>query len=448
MTLAPRVVQNIYMSSLRAHQIRALFIFIALISLGIFGFSRSPLRKLSSDDDGQNITKSQLAQVIGDSGAIQKFPTDVELPMDGKLTQLKIEYAFDPVLQKEMEGLFQRYRPDYGAFVAIDASTGRVLSMVSYVHAKDTVPENLTLRATFPSASVFKVVTAAAAIAERNFTANTVIPFNGRNHTLYRSHVLGNKITRWTRYITLKDAFAKSVNTVFGRIGAFTVGAEELRQYADRFGFNRTISADVPMEQGRAEIKDDPWALAETASGFTRENTMSPLQGALIAAAVVNDGKMMEPYVVDSVRDQEGKIVYHAVPRLATLSVDAVTASEIRALMKETIVDGTSKKAFRGFYKGQHADLEVGGKTGSLTGSDPEGKYDWFVGFGDNKERRIAVAALTVHKKLWRVKSSYLARRAFEEYFRAPAAAKEQEPRSRRKKKGLPRNVAQVSSRR
>jgi beta-lactamase class D len=60
----------------------------------------------------------------------------------------------------------------------------------------------------------------------------------------------------------------------------------------------------------------------------------------------------------------------------------------------------------------------VGGKTGSLTGLDPEGKYDWFVGFASHGDQRIAVAALTIHRKLWRVKSSYLARKAIENYFK------------------------------
>jgi len=289
--------------------------------------------------------------------------------------------------------------------------------MVSYTHRND-INEHLALRATFPSASVFKVVTAAAAIAERNFSANTVIPFNGRNHTLYRSHILKTKINRWTRYITLKEAFARSVNTVFARLGAFNVGAEELRDYAGRFGFNRQIASDMPIQQGKALIEDDAWTLAEAASGYTRENTMSPLQGALIAATVANDGVMMEPYVVNSVHRGDGTQIYSAAPKIAGKSLDKDTAGEIRTLMRETVRKGTSRGSFRGFSRGRFALVDVGGKTGSLTGLDPRGKYDWFVGFAQYGGRKIAVAALTVHEKLWRVKSSYLARRSFEAYFK------------------------------
>lgn len=364
------------------------------------------------------LTKTTIAQALRDRGSFHEYPTEIDIPVAGKSERVIVQYAFDPALQEKMTDLFRDYRPDYGAFVALDATTGRVLAMVSYAHGAKP-EENLALRATFPSASVFKVVTAAAAIAERNFSANTVIPFNGRNHTLYRSNVLKTTINRWTRYMTLKEAFARSVNTVFGRIGAFTVGAAELRDYAGRFGFNRPIAADVPVQEGRALISDSPWEIAETASGFTRDTTMSPLQGALIAATVVNDGVMMEPYAVQSIHRVDGSQLYGATSQVSSgTAIDKQTALEIRTLMRETISRGTSRGTFRGFSRREFSMVNVGGKTGSLTGKDPKGKYDWFVGFADNGPHRIAVAALTVHEKLWRVKSSYLARRAIESYFR------------------------------
>lgn len=364
------------------------------------------------------LTKEKLAEALKDSAPFYKFPTEMELET-GKAV---LEYAFDPKLQDSMEDLFRSYKPDYGAFVAIDAATGQVLSMVSYsARGKNPQGGNLALRASFPSASVFKVVTAAAAIETRKYHADTLVSFNGANHTLYRSNVLKNNVTRWTRYTTLKSAFAKSINTVFGKIGAFAVAPEQLKEYAHRFGFNQEIQADFPVEQGKAPISDDPWERAESASGYTRDNTMSPLQGAMIAAAIANDGVMMEPYIVRSVYTVDGKEVYSAKPRMAAQSVDRRTAMEMKDLMKETVTHGTSQKSFRGFFRREYSQLTVGGKTGSLTGLEPRGKYDWFVGYADAGNRRIAVAALTIHEKLWRVKSSYVARKAFESYFKDPS---------------------------
>ncbi len=364
------------------------------------------------------LTKADLAAALKSSGPAESLPNELEMPIRGANRKVLVQYALDARLQDQMEQVFRSYHPDYGAFVAIDARTGRILSLVSYSEGRK-LPDHLALRASFPSASVFKVVTAAAAISEKSFRSGTVISFDGRNHTLYRKNVMHTATNRWTRTMTLKEAFARSVNTVFGKIGAFSLGGPTLSKYAERFGFNRPIPADVPIQQGRAMVStDDPWELAETASGYTLQNTMSPLQGALIAATIANDGTMMEPYVVESVHDLDGKRLYSAEPRVAGHAVDAATAREIRDLMRETVQKGTSHRSFRGFFRGGLAHLDAGGKTGSLTGFDPPGKYDWFVGYAGDGKDRIAVAALTVHGKFWRVKSSYLARYAFEKLFK------------------------------
>jgi len=406
---------------IRPRALRKGFWFIGLALIGAFGLGSyhwymgtgpfSPPKQL--------LTKDQLAMVLSDSASFYRFPGELELPLlNQEPIQAVVQYAFDPRLQDEMENLFRSYRPDFGAFVAIDATTGRVLSMVSFSE-KNKLQDNLALRATFPSASIFKVVTAAAAIEKAKYSADTIISFNGSNHTLYKSNVLKTSHTRWTRSMTLREAFGKSVNTVFGKIGA-TLGPTELKLYADRFGFNRRIGADFPLQEGRAAIPNDPldhFELAESASGFTRDNTMSPLQGALIAAAIANDGRMMEPYVVQSVFTQDGAKIYSAEPAIAMQAVDEETALEIRELMKQTITRGTSRKAFHNFFKKKYAALDVGGKTGTLSGNDPKGKYDWFVGYANGGTHKVAFAALAINEKFWRVKASYLARKGMEIYF-------------------------------
>jgi cell division protein FtsI/penicillin-binding protein 2 len=382
--------------------------------------------KQATQTTGKNnsvLTKNQVGEFIGDSASFYKFPTEMTVPVEpGKNVHAVLQYSFDAKLQSQMEDLFRSYGPDYGAFVALDAKTGRVLSLVSFTR-DDTMKDNLALRATFPSASVFKVVTAAAAIENQKLSPSSLMTYDGRNHTLYKNNVLHAKNNRWTRTISLREAFAQSINTVFGKLGAFTVGATELREYASRFGFNRKIAADFNIQEGKALIPSDPrdaWGIAQSSSGYTRDNTMSPLQGAMIAAAIVNDGELMEPYLVQSVYTQDGNPLYTAEAKeFVAHVIDPQTAGEMRDLMRETVKHGTSRGAFKGFSKSRaFHELDVGGKTGSLTGLDPAGKYDWFVGFANDGERKIAIAALTVNKKAWRVKSSFLARRAIETYFK------------------------------
>lgn len=360
------------------------------------------------------ISRKNLRSWFAKEGGLLQFPAKIHT-QEKIPRELNVDYTIDENLQTYLEKLIRSYRPDYAAFVAMDPATGKVLSLISYSHEKEL--QNLTLRADFPSASVFKMVTAAAAIGERNFAADSVMNVQGRGTTLYKYQIFGGRPFAWGREMSLKEAFAHSVNSAFGKIGVHSVGKNTLQDYANRFGFNREWDTDIPVSYGVAHVPDDQWKLAETSSGFTKENKMSPVQGAAMAAIVANDGVWRDPYFVNSMHDETGKLVYEASPSQGQQVIDTRTAIQLKELMQETVLSGTSKSAYRRFFRGRLSSLEVGGKTGSLTGESIKGKHDWFVGYANDGMRKISVAALTIHYDLWRVKSSLLARYAFEHYF-------------------------------
>lgn len=382
-------------------------------------FARLAWRSPRMTQTAARLSKIRIAESLAPLLKSNQFPEQVEVALPRQNVKALARYTMDPVHQIKIEKLVAQYRPDYAAFVAIDAETGRVLVMVSYSRAK-TEQENLALKATFPAASIFKIVTAAAAIDQGVMSVDTVIPFNGSNHTLYRRNVTDQRMNRWTRQMTLREAFAKSVNTVFGKIGMYVLEPFQLQDYAERFQFNKPIVSDIPIETGQVRLPEaEAWGFAELASGFNRVSSMSPLQGALIAAAVANDGVMMEPFVVEDLSLSDGTVLYEANPVPTSVTMKAETAAELRTLMRETVVSGTSRSAFRSLMKRpRYRELEIGGKTGSLRGIAPKGKCDWFVGYVRSPERRIAMAALTVNEDKWRVKASYLARVFVEEYFK------------------------------
>ena len=358
-----------------------------------------------------NASKDQVLKLVGPYVQANKYPKTVD--WDG---QTKVEYTLDPVIQGRIQNIFKRHRPDYGSAVAIDAVTGEILTMVSYSRRTN---ENLALKATFPAASIFKIVTAAAAIDQKKLSSESRIGYGGGNHTLYKKNVETER-GRWFRFVTVKEAFARSINTVFAKMGLNFVGPEVLSDYAERFKFNRDIESDIPIESGYAFIpNNDEWAVAEAASGYTRKNTMSPMQGALIAAAIANDGVMPEPYLIRSMKDAGDKVIYQAMPEESEAVLDENTVAQMRRLMAATITQGTSRKSFRSIIQGARlAGLELGGKTGSLTGTEPRGKYDWFVGYGRSGERKIAIAVMTIHERVWRIRSSQVAADFFRHYFK------------------------------
>jgi penicillin-binding protein A len=366
------------------------------------------------------ISKDDISMSVGTEVTNNRFPTESQFEVGSIPITGRVQYAFEPEAQAYMEKLLTQYRPDYGVFVAMDAKTGRILTMASRTQGNANA-ENLALKATFPSASIFKVVTAGAVLDTDKVNPNTRIAFNGASHTLYRRNVIDTKENKWTRRMTIREAFGSSVNTIFGKLGLFYAGPETLRAYAERFHFNHPIRADVPIQTGYSRFtSDDPWSVVAAASGFTLDNTMSPVQGAMIAAAVANDGVMMEPFIVDSVTNVQGEPIYQASPKRASIVVGPETARQLRELFEQTVHSGTSRKAFRQALRARKFEtVEFGGKTGSLTGLNPKGKCDWFIGYARFGDRRVAVAALTVNQVKWRVKSSTLAQLFLTDYVKS-----------------------------
>lgn len=369
------------------------------------------------------IQKSQIADKMRTLGVaddpVAELPEKFQIDIHGKPTEIKPQYTVDSFLQKQVKDLIKQYKPDYAAFVAIEPETGKVLAFVSSSQKK-AHKSNIALSATYPAASVFKMVTASAAIESRQFKSSSEISFSGNNHTLYRRNVNSQKVDRWTRSMSLKEAFGKSVNTVFAKIGLFHVGGQTLQTYAEKFGFNQSLHFDLPLAESKAIIPDNDWGVAEAASGFTTDIMMSPVQGAMMAAAIANDGVMMEPYIVQKLFDNSGTQQYQAKPKILRTVLGHDAAEEVKKLMNETVERGTSKKFFKPFIKMAHVqEWDVGGKTGSLTGLHPFGKYDWFVGYADFQGKKVAVSALTIHEKYWKVKSAFLARRAFESFLKS-----------------------------
>lgn len=350
-----------------------------------------------------------------------EFPNELNLKLNAQQDEnevFNVEYTMDSMLQSQADKLFNQYKPDYGAIFMMDAETGKVLVYSSYQKDSQS-PVNLIKRASYPAASVFKIVTATAAIDKAGLDPGYKIQFNGGNWTLYKKNVMLDKINRWTRTVSLREAFAKSMNTPFGKMTLNSLSPSDLEEYSSRFLFNQPIPADFPVDVGTATIPTEKnFQLTEAASGFNKINRMSPVQGAMIAASVINNGSMIVPYMVNSLRDKEGNIIYRGEGLERGNVMSTKSAEKIREMMSETLVTGTSRKTFYNLVRNKkYQQIEMGGKTGHLTGDDPQGRVDWFVGYASDGEHHIAIAALTVSKKYWTVKSSHLGQTLFKKYF-------------------------------
>lgn len=387
----------------------ALLVYISVlpIELAAVRFSRTQIT---------GIDLQAVHVALKDAMVQEQFPGTFRINGRDQWTDVRAEYTIRPDLQQHLDDIYQRWEPDYAAFFAMDARSGAVLAYADYVKdPADDVYGHLALHALFPAASVFKMITAAAALDQGAVEAETILPYNGKSTSLYKKQVLEHEEHKWTRKPTLTKAFGSSVNTVFARLGVYQLGADTLSDYARRFAFNRyDVLTDLPIDLGRSDIENDEWVLAEVASGYTDRNTLSPVHGAMMASAIGGDGRIPVPYSVERLTNAYGWPVYVREPQSLTHAIEPETVDKMRTLMQETVQRGSARRWFRGFDRD---GVEVGGKTGSLTGYNPAGRTEWFVGYAGRGDDRIAFASVTVSKEKWRVKPARVARRFIEKYY-------------------------------
>ena len=355
--------------------------------------------------------------------------------VDGKT--YRVETSLDPLLQNallsKMEEITakERYCSRFVSILVMKADSGKVLSMISF--DKLDKSRNTCVEYAFPAASIFKIVTAAAAIETQGLSAGSPINFTGRKHTLFRGQ-LKDAAARYTTTLTLEEAFAQSINPVFGKIGVDLLGKKVLEEYASRFGFNQPIEFDLPVAVSRMAVGEDKFEQAEIASGYNTQTTMSTLHGAMICAALLNGGTMKPPVLVERISNPSTRVVYEGSPKPARRVISERASAELYKAMQATVYSGTARKVFRGANKNPVLNsLVIGGKTGSIHDNP---RYDWFVGFAADPRTgdAIVVSSMVAHEDFIGERAGRYAMIAMESYFSrnsTPAAV----PTSRAKRR-------------
>jgi peptidoglycan glycosyltransferase len=302
----------------------------------------------------------------------------------------------------------------FGAVVAIEPSTGRVRAMASNPpYDPNRIPYDLTElneneletplvnRATqgqYPPGSTFKVVTAAAGLESGTITPETA--FAAPSPLEVEGTPLENDFNTSYPPISLDYALTNSVNTWFGQLGQ-KVGQDQLFETMEKFGFNSRPPIDLPEDQvyesgvySEEQLLDrnDPVDLARVAIGQERLS-VTPLQMAMVAAAVANGGKLMKPQIWSRVVDPDGRVVKKMDPSQYSQPVSEETAAELTTAMEGVVSEGT----------GTNAAIEgvpVAGKTGTAEtpynescGGGTEENQAWFMGFAPADEPKIAIVA-------------------------------------------------------
>jgi peptidoglycan glycosyltransferase len=369
------------------------------------------------------IKKADVHILLGKARLINLEANPIKVDFDGRVYQ--VSTSLDLGLQQYLLKRMDRVNSRYIGIVAMAPETGRIIAMAGF---NKIDPDRDPCRmAEYPAASLFKIVTAAAAVEEKGYSAGARFKFNGYKHTLYKRQ-LTDKTNRYTNSISLQDSFAQSVNPVFGKIGALILNKETLEAYGSAFAFNRQVDFELNWPTSRLAIKDESYHRAEIASGFNRQTTLSPLHGAVIVSAVVNGGMPVEPTLVDRITNDDGNAVYRAETRFLPAAVSPETADVLNQLMVATVTSGTARKVFRGRKRNKVLSrLKLGGKTGSIYNRSHDARFDWFVGFAMEKKgpEKMVVAVMVAHEEYIGIRAGKYARMAIEHYFKDYFAQKE-----------------------
>ena len=361
--------------------------------------------------------KIEIAQIKDQVTA--KLVTNHPLPeyfdIDGE--KHLIEYTFNQELTDYIQKLLRRYRSDYSAVVVIENATGNILSAVGYERKKNSFSNALPFTVSHPSASLFKIVTSANLLEKENINPNTKFSFSGRGTTLYK-YQLKRKKTKWTRSQSLEKAFAYSNNVIFGKAAIYNTTGEDMFQTAVEFGFNKEIMADIHLSKSIFQMPESQYNLAELASGFNKETTISPVHGALLSSIVANNGVFKAPRIISQIKLENDEVKWMPDQKNGQ-AISEDTAFEIQRMM-ELAVDRGTARGFRKMRRSLRGELKLGGKTGSITGGLPYGKRDWFTAYAVPKgpsNQGISICVMNINVKKWYVKSTYLAKQIVSYYF-------------------------------
>ncbi|MCZ4118067.1 peptidoglycan D,D-transpeptidase FtsI family protein [Streptomyces sp. H39-S7] len=302
-----------------------------------------------------------------------------------------------------------------GAVAALDPRTGAILALASTpsydpssfagsstktdqknwlalqkANNPDEPMLNRALRQVYPPGSTFKVVTAAAALENSKVTdidAPTDSPLPWK--LPLSSKFLENEGDLPCKNASLRVALKVSCNTVFGHMGD-VLGKDKMREQAEKFGFNKEIM--TPVRADASVYSKEMDAPSNALSAIGQYNTAAtPLQMAMVAAAIANDGKLMQPYMVDKLQAPNLNVIEQTKPEEYSQPLSPANAQKLQQMMETVVKEGTGTNA-------QIDGVTVGGKTGTAQNGVANSKnpYAWFISYAKAADGSPVAVAVVV----------------------------------------------------
>lgn len=294
-----------------------------------------------------------------------------------------------------------------GAAVAIDPKTGAILGqftspsydpnvLASHDREKvsadwkalqDKTPNPMLDRSAserYPPGSTFKVIVSAAAL-EMGMTPDTMVPAGNSYSPPDTTHNITNSDNQCPeQQLPLKEALARSCNTVFSRLCVEQIGPEKIAEVAKRFGFEEGYTTPLSVVASTTGTLGDKATLAQSCIG-QNEVAATPFQMAMVSAAIANGGTRMGPHLVKELQAPDQTTLERTGSEKLNESVEPEIAAQLQTMMQGVVTNGTGTKA-------QIQGITVGGKTGTAEHGDGIPEHGWFTGYAMGEDGKPAIA--------------------------------------------------------
>ena len=319
--------------------------------VGFAGMDNNGLDGLERDYD--KYLKGQPGRAIILRDAHQRelmFDKGYVPPVDGFSVILTIDETIQFIAERALDRMYKKYNAKGASIIVMNPKTGEILAFANrptynLEEASQSTPESRTNRAivfTYEPGSVFKIVTASAALQEGVIKEGDMIncehgAYRVANHILHDHEPLGT--------ITFKQVIEQSSNIGTTKV-AQRLGPQRVYNYAHRFRFGMKTGIDLPGE-ARGMLKPvSQWSKTSIgAVPIGQEVTVTPIQLLGAISAIANDGIYMRPYVVKSVKDSQGQIIFQKDPQILDKVISKVTSKRMKAILRGVVEEGTGTKA-------------------------------------------------------------------------------------------------------
>lgn len=333
-----------------------------------------------------------------------------------QIENAEIELTLNSEWQGFLQKLLKRNSNYFTSITVIDNNTGEIIGLYGKGRGTKESANNLLFSATHPAASLFKIVSSAELMNNQKIEPETKFSYRGRGTTLYK-YQLKDKITKWSRKINFKRAFALSNNVIFGKAAIKNTNAVELTKMADSFGFNRDILTNLKLKLSQYRMAESQYQLAEIASGFNKKTLTTPIHAAFLSHVIATDSPVHTLSLIKGINLADEKI--EVAPKRIVSNIDQELRDDVFNLMEYTVQNGTARSLVRRMRYKTRKKYSIGAKTGSITGGIPAGKREWltfFVQPNDKKDKGISVSVMNIYDKKWYQKPSYFGRKVINFY--------------------------------